>query len=432
MADQTLLKMMNEVRTEVFRHAAYIEDRNEFYTRIEPLLNEYEIDLMIHSEGEEELFHSRLFIEDEWSAGIIPDLNQLDFQVMLDTGGIWTVLVKGQTMGTEPFHTLNQALTLLLFIIGCGLMTLFCLIIGWTWYISRTVVIPLKQIYQATEEIREGNFDYPLPYGKKDEIGRFISGFNMMRHYLKQSIDKQQEYEQNRKALVASISHELRTPLASIKGYVEGLQDDIARDEETKRKYLKVIETKTNQLDHLIEDLFEFSKINVEQMSVKKEVVNSRKLFTRILYAVQLDLKEKQFTLVVKGQQIPSEYIAVDQARIEQVMSNLIYNSLKYGADQTEVSFDVDEEKDQLEVQVQDNGYGIAPGDLPHVFDRFYRGEHSKSGDNGGTGLGLAISKSIIQAHNGQIHVDSQVGKGSCFTFTLPLWEIEDNGKEIE
>ncbi|MGP4075360.1 sensor histidine kinase [Halobacillus sp. K22] len=304
--------------------------------------------------------------------------------------------------------------------VGSGLIALILLIVGWTWYISRTILNPLKEIYTATEEVKEGNLDYPIQYRKKDEIGRFIGGFNTMRTHLKQSQEKEEQYKQDRKQLIASISHDLRTPLSSIKGYVEGLQDGVAQTDEMQKKYFRVISQKTDQLDRLIEDLFQFSKLDLQQLPIDKQFVDSRAFFKDLLEDVAEDGRSQQVRVQIPGQ-IPSVTLSIDPVRIVQVMNNLMENAVRYGADHVVVAIRTEQAKSNLTISIKDNGEGMEQEDLTKIFTRFYRAEKSRSRESGGTGLGLAIVKSIIEQHGGSIWADSELNYGSTITFTLPF-----------
>ena len=144
------------------------------------------------------------------------------------------------------------------------MLSLIILISFLSWIISRSVLNPLNKLNAATENIAQGNLDFTIECRRNDELGRLCQAFELMRHRLKESLEKQNIYENSRKTMIASISHDLRTPIASIKGYVEALQDGIAQDPEKFNRYLSIIEDKTNKLDRLIDDLFQFSQFELE------------------------------------------------------------------------------------------------------------------------------------------------------------------------
>lgn len=403
-----------EFAYEIKQHGKSIyEDEDIFYNKIRPLLDQYRIGLVLFDPNEELLFDS-----DFVSGQLEGVMNRYPFSVILNNEAYRAELLI-RFDSKAPFDTISGLLKRVLLSIGVGMIILIGLIFLLTWYISRTVLHPLSTIYKATEEMREGNLDYAVDYDKQDEIGRFIENFNLMRQHLKDSIAMQQHLENSRKELIASISHDLRTPLSSIQGYVEGLQDGVAEDEETIKHYLSVIGSKTKQLDRMISDLFEFSKLDMNRLTMDMQVVSSSVVFGEIANETMMELQNKGIDFRVNVE-IPSVSVSMDIKRIQQVISNLVDNAVKYGA--TAIELLVEQQGRDLLVSIKDNGKGISAADLPYVFNLFYRGEKSRSREHGGVGLGLTISRSIIEAHQGEIWAASEEGSGSVITFKLPLF----------
>jgi signal transduction histidine kinase len=409
--------LLTQVKVTVEQNAGYLAEPDLFYEKIRPLLKKYDIGLQVFSTDGESLFNSADYQQSQESSIWLERLGEFSVDVPTQGQGKLSAEIKANSLSVPPFSQFKKILYAVIGAIVTGLAVLSALILLWTWYLSRTVLNPLKEIYVATEEVIEGNLDYKIRYGKQDEIGRFINGFNLMRDHLKKSLEQREQYERARKQLIASISHDLRTPLASIKGYVEGLEDGIARNEEMQKKYYRVIKSKTDQLDRLIEDLFEFSKFELEQLSIEKSLVNSREFLIEIFQTAQLEFQSVNFDL---NEQMPSVSLMVDSGRIKQVMANLIDNAVKYGG--TNITIKVEKQPGFVQVSIKDNGQGIEENDLGSIFNPFFRGEKSRSRESGGTGLGLAIVKYIIEAHGGEIRVESQPGEGSEFIFTLPLY----------
>ncbi|MFA9559007.1 sensor histidine kinase [Evansella sp. AB-rgal1] len=413
-------RALSEISVAVLRHYDVLEkgDEEQFYLEMKLLLEPYHLELIISSLDDEVLFQSTDYVEGEERDQSLFTMRRSQVQTL--GGEVLNLEIKSDSLDLSSELTYNKILSVIVISISSGLLVLLILIVGWTIYISKTILHPLKEMYTATEEMREGNLNYEIPYRRKDEIGRFIEGFDTMREHLKQSFAKQRLYENNRKELIATISHDLRTPLQSIKGYVEGLNDGIVQNEEMKQRYLNVILSKTEQLNRLIDDLFEFSKMELDQLVMEKQLVSSQDYFTNILRDSEVDVKQKQGELLVT-RPIPDVVLHIDQKRMEQVMTNLLDNAVRYGATEVEVSFVPYDGERVLEIHMRDNGDGIAEEDLPNVFERFYRVEKSRSLEHGGTGLGLAIARSIIEAHEGEIWVESTVGKGSTFVIKLPV-----------
>jgi len=241
-----------------------------------------------------------------------------------------------------------------------------------------------------------------------------------MRLQLKESLEKQKKLEEARKELIASVSHDLRTPITSIKGYVEAIQDGKAHNEEKLNQYLEIIHDKTNKLDRLIEDLFQFSQLELGNLPLNKEVCNSKVLFQSIATEYRLAIDSKQtFTLEEPNESVD---VYIDIYMMERVFENILQNALRYlPKDHGEIKISYRTQQHFLEVLITDNGEGIRSEDLPHIFNRFYRGEKSRSREYGGAGLGLSICKEIIEAHLGKIWVESSYGKGSTFYIQLPI-----------
>ena len=409
--------LLSEVKSTIGENAGYLAEPDFFYKKARPLLEKYDIELRVFSAEGDPIFNSAAHQKSE-DASIWPDrLGKFTVDLPTQEHGELSAEIQANSFSVPPFRQFQEIIYAVLGGAAIGLSVMAALILLWTWYISKTVLHPLKDIYHATEEVIEGNLDYKIRYEKQDEIGRFIKGFNLMRSHLKKSIEQRQQYERARKQLIASISHDLRTPLASIKGYVEGLEDGIARNEEMQKKYYRVIKSKTDQLDRLIEDLFEFSKFELEQLSIDKSLVNSSEFFEESFHSAQMDYGDVD--LVLAGT-LPSVSLNIDSIRIKQVLANLIDNAVKYGV--TKLVMKIEKQGGFVEVNIKDNGQGIHAEDLPYIFNAFFRGEKSRSRESGGTGLGLAIVKYIIEAHGGEIHAKSEPGKGSEFTFTLPLY----------
>ncbi|WP_226678143.1 sensor histidine kinase [Mesobacillus jeotgali] len=409
--------LLSEVKTTINENAQYLEDPDLFYEKVKPLMQKYQIGLTVYSSEGETIFNSSGYQKRQEASIWLDRLGKLNVDVLTQEHGELSAEIQANSLSVPPFSQFKEMIYAILGAIGIGLSVLLALILLWTWYISKTILQPLKEIYHATEEVIDGNLDYKIRYGKQDEIGRFIHGFDLMRDHLKKSIEQQQQYERARKQLIASISHDLRTPLASIKGYVEGLEDGIAKNEEMQKKYYSVIKSKTNQLDRLIEDLFEFSKFELEQLSIDKNLVNSSEFFQEAFHSAQLDYQGVELVL---ADPLPSVSLQIDSDRIKQVMANLVENAVKYGG--TSILLKVENQSGYLHVSIKDNGQGIVEEDLPFIFNPLFRGEKSRSRESGGTGLGLAIVKYIVEAHGGEIRAISEPGKGSEFTFTLPLY----------
>ncbi len=301
-----------------------------------------------------------------------------------------------------------------------GLITLILFIALLSGAISRSVLNPLNELSKATESIARGELDFTIKYKRNNELGRFCQAFDIMRDKLKTSLERQLASERQRKEMISVISHDLRTPISSIKGYVEALQDGMARDEAQFQRYLKVIQDKTDRLNTLIDDLFQFSQMDLGNLKMNFEMVDSKAMLEDILHYMSLDWQDSHIEFSL-NKPFPSARIRADRKRIAQVMDNLVQNASRYVGTQGVIEISANRQDQELLISVKDNGIGIKEKDLDHIFDLFYRGERSRSRDYGGSGLGLAICKNIIEQHGGRIWAESVFGEGTTISFTLPI-----------
>jgi len=226
------------------------------------------------------------------------------------------------------------------------------------------------------------------------------------------------ELESVRKEFVANVSHELRTPLTLIKGYVETLIDGAKDDPAVATRFLQTIHKHSNRLAFLIEDLLTLSHLESGQITLQPQLTSIHPIIERVLDELQSPAAQKTIAL---ENHVPSDLLAnADADRVEQVISNLVDNAIKYGRAGGRISIVAESLPNALQISVQDDGPGIPPEARDRIFERFYRVDRARSRDQGGTGLGLAIVKHIVQAHGGKVWVESTLGEGAKFFFTLP------------
>jgi two-component system phosphate regulon sensor histidine kinase PhoR len=230
------------------------------------------------------------------------------------------------------------------------------------------------------------------------------------------------QLENTRRDFVANVSHELRTPLSLIKGYCETLLDGAKDDPAVAPRFLQTIERHADRLTYLIEDLLTISRLESGHVAMNFQNLELAPLVERTVAELMERTKGKQ---VVVRNEVPSTLrVRADADRIQQVLTNLVDNAIKYGRQQVCVTVGAQVSENQsVEIWVTDNGPGIAPEHLDRIFERFYRVDRARSRDAGGTGLGLSIVKHIVQAHHGDVWATSELEKGSTFRFTLPLAE---------
>jgi two-component system, OmpR family, sensor histidine kinase ArlS len=289
-----------------------------------------------------------------------------------------------------------------------SLLIVFSVLI-FIFFLSKALTKPLITMKEATKKLIKGDFTVTLPKPSNDEIGE-------LSHSIQTLANDLNYLKQERNEFLASISHELRTPLTYINGYA-----DIARRTNLEGKdrvqYLEIIKEESQRVTSLLKELFDLAKLDQNTFSINKEKVNFCNYFHPIYERVLPAFKNKGIQLTLD---CPDNIlINIDPIRFEQVLINLLDNCLKYSKESSTTSVRAIEENGIIQITIKDHGVGIPDEDLPHIFDRLYRVDKSRSRATGGFGLGLAIVKQLVEAHGGEITVESQVGEGSCFTIIL-------------
>ncbi len=293
-----------------------------------------------------------------------------------------------------------------------------------TIMVSRSIILPLKELEKAAVQIRDGNLNNPIECKANDEMGNVFSTFNEMRERLKGSLDKQISYEENRKELIASISHDLRTPLTILKGYVEGLKDGVPTTEEKKNHYLDTIYQKAHQMDHLIDDLFLFSRLEMDKFPFKPVSLELSQWLLNAVSDLSVDYPEIIFETSINEK----AFISADPGELFRVISNIVQNSHIYaGSKSVTVTVEMEFIDNQVQIIVSDNGTGIPYQQLPFIFEHFYQIDESRNRNSKGTGLGLSIASMIIEQHHGSIKAESPPGKGLSVIIQLPLLPETNN-----
>jgi two-component system phosphate regulon sensor histidine kinase PhoR len=232
-------------------------------------------------------------------------------------------------------------------------------------------------------------------------------------------ISQLRRLERVRQDFVANVSHELRTPVSSIKGYAETLLDGAMENKDTCREFIDIIYQDSNRLADLIDDLLDLSKIESGKMNIVLSPLDIRPVLDRSLRVLEKLIKTKRLVVSIDAPaEIPQ--VLADDKRLAQVFLNLLDNAVKYTPEGGAIKVNFSVNQQAIHIDVMDTGIGIPEKDIPRIFERFYRVDKARSRELGGTGLGLSIVKHIVLAHNGQVSVRSEVGKGSVFSFFIP------------
>ncbi|HTG71122.1 MAG TPA: HAMP domain-containing sensor histidine kinase, partial [Candidatus Udaeobacter sp.] len=293
-----------------------------------------------------------------------------------------------------------------------------------TYFVSRSIIRPIKKLEAAALQIKDGDLSHKVEATTKGEIGQLSIAFEDMRVRLKQSIDQSLQYEENRKMLLSHISHDLKTPISAIKGYVEGIMDGIANTEEKRSRYMETIYRKAADMDQLIDELFLFSKLDLQTVAFDFKVIDIIRYLEHFLDEQRFDLEKSGVRLLYREQAEPI-MIAADPDKLSRVLTNILNNCVKYMGQHSELAAkDITVRVKELEqhalVEIEDSGPGIDKDDLPYIFDRFYRAEQSRNSETGGSGLGLAIVKQIIEGHGGVVWAENAEHGGARFCLKLP------------
>lgn len=411
-----------KIEQDIYQHYSLIRDEELFFEEMKPYIEGKHLELEIVSLNGEMMFDSKKFSKTEEFEGlrnVLQQFNQYTVSIFQNNKKVAMVYIKA-TPQSPPAFTVNSSFYFAAIVsLLVGFLTFVGLVVALSLFITRSILSPLEKLDRAMQYVSEGDYSYELYVKPKNELGRLVVSFKEMREKLQASLEKQEAYEKSRKELIASISHDLRTPLASIQGYVEGLKDGVTENEQQRERYLSIIQEKSKQLNRLIEDLFEFSQVELDQLKMNLVPMNSEWL-AEIFATVEYDCLQNNIQVEI-GEVMPSVSLRVDPDRMVQVLTNLIQNAKRYINEETgKIVIQTSREDQWFIISVADNGSGIAASDLPHIFDRFYRGEKSRSRQYGGTGLGLAICKSIMEAHNGKITVTSSPDRGTTFHLHLP------------
>ena len=287
-------------------------------------------------------------------------------------------------------------------------------------WIYRSIATPLVKLKKATQNIKEGNLDFVLEVEGDDEFSELCRDFEEMRKRLKESAEEKVLLDKENKELISNISHDLKTPITAVKGYVEGIMDGVADTPEKMNRYVKTIYNKTNEMDHLINELTFYSKIDTNRIPYTFSKLNVEDYFSDCAEETGLELETRGIELVYANYVESGVQVIADGEQIRRVIHNIISNAIKY-MDKPKgiIQIRVKDVGDFIQVEIEDNGKGIAAKDLTSIFDRFYRTDVSRNSSKGGSGIGLSIVKKILEDHGGKVWATSRLGIGTIMYFVL-------------
>lgn len=340
-------------------------------------------------------------------AQLPPQLLRVGTPISVDGEQVGTLLTSYRLSSFNPEEALflqrtNQAL--LMGILGAMLVALILGIV-----LASGLTRPLKALTQAAQSIAQGNLEQKVVVNSEDEIGQLATAFNQMS-------EEVARVNQLRRQMTADIAHDLRTPLTVIGGYVEAMRDGVLQPTEAR---LTMIYTEIERLQDMVGDLRMLSQADAGELPLHPQSISPRALLERSAALFQHKAEQQQVMLsVTVDGDLPD--ILVDEARLMQVLDNLLSNAFRYTPTGGKIHLSAAAQGDKVIISVQDNGSGISTDELPHIFDRFHRGDKSRHTEAGESGLGLAIVKALVEAHHGTIRAESHVGEGTTIFIEIP------------
>jgi signal transduction histidine kinase len=291
-------------------------------------------------------------------------------------------------------------------------------------WIYRSMITPIRQLQAAAENIKEGNLDFTVNVNGEDEIGELGASFEAMRLRLKDNAEEKLSDEKENRALISNIAHDLKTPITAVKGYAEGIIDGVANTPEKVDRYVRTIYNKANEMDTLINELTLYSQIDTNRIPYNFAKINVEEYFQDCIEEIGLDLEAKGIGLAYYNYVDSDVTIIADPEQLRRVINNIISNSIKY-MNKTKgfINIRIKDVGDFIQVEMEDNGRGIAQRDLPYIFDRFYRTDASRNSATGGSGIGLSIVKKIVEDHGGKIWATSKEDTGTTMYFVIRKYE---------
>jgi len=294
--------------------------------------------------------------------------------------------------------------------------------VAFGYFISNTISGALENLAEGAQKLSQGDFSTRVTFQGQDEIAQLSVAFNKMAEKLEQAAKNERAFEEARRNLVAWASHDLRTPLTSLRVMVDALADGVVDDPETVSRYLGQSQNEINRMSKLLDDLFELAQLDAGYQELDFEWITLSDLISDTLesFAARADTQ----SVTLEGHVDPLvDLVWAAPEKLSRILDNLVSNALRFTSEGDTIRLSAEAEKNATVVTVSDSGNGIDPKDLPHIFDRFYRGEKSRTrnqNESGGVGLGLAIARGLVEAHGGDIKVKSTLNVGTTFSFTIP------------
>ena len=291
-------------------------------------------------------------------------------------------------------------------------------------WIYRAVMGPIGKMQTAAQNIKDGNLDFELKPEADDELGKLCQSLEEMRGRLKESAEEKLKYDKESKELISNISHDLKTPVTTIKGYAEGIIDGVADTPEKIDRYVRTIYNKATEMNTLINELTLYSKIDTNKIPYNFNIVSANEYFNDCADDLSVELAAQNVGFGYFNYVEKNVRIIADPEQVNRVIHNIVNNSLKYmDKPKGMINLRVKDVGDFVQIELEDNGKGIAAKDLPNIFDRFYRTDASRNSSTGGSGIGLSVVKKIVEEHGGKIWATSREETGTTMYFVLRKYQ---------
>lgn len=344
-------------------------------------------------------------------------IKQVDFE--FGDGGEGSAFIVTSTRNVVPeikSLLINACIAIVLIL----LLTAFMMIV----WIYQSMITPIRKLQLAAENIKEGNLDFTIDVSGEDEIAELCTTFEEMRKRLKDNAEEKLSDEKESRALISNIAHDLKTPITAVKGYSEGILDGVANTPDKVDRYVRTIYNKACEMDTLINELTIYSKIDTNRIPYNFAKINVAEYFADCSEEIGVDLESKGIGLAYYNYVQEDVIIIADPEQLRRVVNNIIGNSVKYmNKAHGFINIRIKDVGDFIQVEIEDNGRGIAQKDLPYIFDRFYRADASRNSATGGSGIGLSIVKKIMEDHGGKIWATSKEDTGTIMYFVIRKYQ---------
>jgi signal transduction histidine kinase len=332
------------------------------------------------------------------------------------------VAADGRTIGSVAFYgrTTGASRTLGSLIQVAEALLVLLLLVGGGWFVGRTILRPLAIMSQAAPRIAAGDLDIQIPASRVREVAAVGAAFAEMADGLRAARERQATLEQERTLFIAAIAHDLRTPLFALRARLEGLERGVAATPEQAVAYIRVAREKADSLERLIADLFAYTRLEYLEQSLQETDVDIDLLMGEALEGVRAHAEAKGVMLRSDGSEAVRS-LRGDPHLLARAIGNLLDNAVRFTPPGGRIALRWRRRDDRLIFEVADTGPGIAPSDLPHLFEPLYRGDISRNTRTGGVGLGLTIARRIVRAHGGDLTITNRPHGGAVFRGTIPV-----------